>query len=66
MGRVLEPRRIERVVLGEPIPGFEHEPSRAIFAKGSALVLLKHAEGLARVIRAHDLLRVEDVAQFVA
>jgi hypothetical protein len=59
MGRVFEPCRIERAVLGKPVPGFEHEPPGAVFAIGPDLVFLQHAEGLARVVRPHHVLRIE-------
>jgi hypothetical protein len=66
MRRVLKPRWVEGAVLGKPVPGFKDEAPGAVLTIGLDLVFLQYAEGLARVIRAHDLLRVEDVAQLIA
>ena len=48
------------------IVGRQHQPRRAIFAIFGDFTFLKDAEGFARIVRAHHLFRVEDIAEFIA
>jgi hypothetical protein len=50
----------------EPVPSFDYQPFRPIFAEAGFFVFLEAPEGLGRIIGALHIGGVEDIAQFVS
>ncbi len=51
---------------GYSIKCLQHQPLGTILTKGVQLLFPEHPEGFGRIVFAHDIRRIEDVAQFIA